>query len=116
MYLKKYLPKGPKRQLKYEQIVSYIPDTCVTMRTGGFRQGCIATNPIELGMHVLCSITPTPESFAHLLWIFYNPKYSKYDTQEAAAFYNWIYQTPDIDPHEEDSWVTPEDIQRFHQI
>ena len=32
------------------------------------------------------------------------------DTQEAATIYNWIYQTPNINPDEEDSWVTPEDV------
>ena len=28
----------------------------------------------------VCSTTPTPNSFAHFLWIFYNPIYSKYIT------------------------------------
>ena len=112
-------------------------------------QGHTVTNPIDLGTHILCSITPMPESFAHFLWIFYNPKYLKYDTtkevwtqiytyvlnwgfneiqglcwreiicldtQEAATFYDWIYRTPDIDPDEEDSWVTSADVLRFCRI
>ena len=35
------------------------------------------------------------------------------DTQEATTYYDWIYQTPDIDPDKEDLWVTPADVLRF---
>ena len=93
--------------------------------------------------HILCSTTPTPNSFMNLLWVFYNLIYSKYitmketwteiytyalnwgfnkiqglcwqeiiclDTQEAATFYDWIYQMPNIDPDKEDSWITSDDL------
>ena len=115
---------------------------------GMTRRGRTATDPVKLGTHILCSTIPTPDSFAHFLWVFYNPVYSKYittkgiwtqmytyalnwgfneiqglcwreiiqlDNQEAATFYDWIYQTPSINPDKEDFWVIPEDIRRFNQ-
>jgi hypothetical protein len=49
---------------------------------GSISQGQTANNPIDLIHQIPCDPTPTAETFASFLWVFYNPQYSIYETTE----------------------------------
>jgi hypothetical protein len=50
---------------------------------GSTTQGRTANHPIDLVQQLNCYPTPTADTFANFLWVFYNPRYSIYNaTQE----------------------------------
>jgi hypothetical protein len=53
---------------------------------GSTPNGRTANNPLDLDQQIPCDPKPTAEDFACLLWVFYNPRYSIYETSEE----NWL--------------------------
>lgn len=60
---------------------------------GTTTQGRTANNPIDLVNQLPCDPTPTAETFANFLWVFYNPRYGIYETTEEtwAIIYEHAY-------------------------